>query len=129
MGFKKRRPKKRWSIVWILAVCSAPLVLVSACLLIQVVTGATSTGAATVFGGVPVTLTVQGLGFSVEGHSEKTRIEAAGRVIEFLDTHEVVVDGLQIGVINESVERLALNVGRDGGTILSQDGREILAFH
>lgn len=127
METSHQKPKRNLPIAWILTACFVPFVLAGIWLATQIVSSATVSGSATVFDDVPVDLKVQGFGFGVEGRPKKTTIEAGGRVIEFLDSHRVLVDGVEVGVIDESVERIAMKVGPDGISIESE-GKMILTY-
>ncbi len=80
-------------------------------------------GSTTLPNGIPVAITAGMGGFSVSDNSESTKIETAGRTIEFRDS-QIMVDGANVGTIDDSVQKIAVTVNRDGMT-LATDGETI----
>jgi len=85
---------------------------------------ATVSGTATLPNGVIVDIATGCRGFSVAETSQNTEIEIAGRTFEF-SVSTIVVDGVEVGAIDDSVKRMALTANQEGVTLIS-DGKVIV---
>ncbi len=74
-------------------------------------------GTATLPNGAIVDISAGAGGFSVAENSGSTKIGIAGRDFEF-DASTIVVDGVAVGAIDDSVKQISLTANRDGVTLI-----------
>jgi len=84
----------------------------------MVLATATVSGTAALPNGVIVDIATGFRGFSVAETSQNTEIEIAGRTFEFSES-TIVVDGVEVGAIDDSVKRMALTANHEGVTLIS----------
>ena len=108
----------------IAAILTLPLILFLIGGLWMLFASISVSGSATLPNGAPSAISGNALGFSVAGNDECTKVEIAGCVIEF-GISMISVDGVEVGSLDDDVERVALTANRDGVQITS-DGRTIV---
>ena len=86
---------------------------------------ATVSAAATTPSGVPVSVTVRGLGVTIANTGGEVVIEACGHKVAFVGT-SVWVDGEQVARVTPSMRRLRLRIER-GGVELRADGAVVVS--